>query len=470
MTDGQSVQRRIVAQVGAAVAIVVVLVGVLALRPSGAVRSEADGSVRDAAIVLRGDLLGDSWWPMHEATQLLHDSVDSGSVYQELLDTQGLKFQYPQTSLLIGKVFWKLGVDVQPFYDASVYVSLVVTALAVYGIARWSLRRHSGVEPGRWPSVGLAVAAGLITLLYQPVVWGAALGQIQVWINAAFAVSLYCLLTGRERWAGVLMGLAACIKPQYALFVLWGLLRKRRRFTLSVLVTGLLGFVAGGVGFGFSMYLDYVEWLRYIGQRGESYHLNHSVNGLVNRLVGLGQPDQYNNLEWSYHSFAPYNPWVYYATLISSVAILAVSLFRRRGAPAGDLGADYSLAALGFTMAAPIAWDHHYGVLLPIFAYLWPKLWFDPRYAGRWGLRAATLAAFVLTVDRLWFTDLLASTPLNVFQSVLLFAAVAVFVVLVLVRREPVEPESVAPPPADRTPAGQAHVTGPGPAFRGGSA
>ena len=34
--------------------------------------------------------------------------------------------------------------------------------------------------------------------------------------------------------------------------------------------------------------------------------------------------------------------------------------------------ADFCLAALSFTMASPIAWEHHYGILLPILAAIVP--------------------------------------------------------------------------------------------------
>ena len=88
--------------------------------------------------------------------------------------------------------------------------------------------------------------------------------------------------------------------------------------------------------------------------------------------------------------------------------------------------------ALAATIASPIAWEHHYGVLLPIFALLlrrWDAGRLAPWPAG------VLAAAFVLTSTHVHAANRLASTRWNVLQSLLLIGALVVFAVLVRVRR-----------------------------------
>ena len=133
--------------------------------------------------------------------------------------------------------------------------------------------------------------------------------------------------------------------------------------------------VAAGLGasvlvFGFANHIDYLRVVSFLGERGEAYYPNHSINGLLNRIMGIADPAQYKNLEFVAGQFPPFNPWVYGVTLASSIAILAGALLHRSttGDPARLY--DFCLMALSCTMASPIAWEHHYGILLPIFAVL----------------------------------------------------------------------------------------------------
>ncbi len=89
-------------------------------------------------------------------------------------------------------------------------------------------------------------------------------------------------------------------------------------------------------------------------------------------------------------------------------------------------------------MASPIAWEHHYGILLPIFA-LFAPLCLAQRPFGRcsgWYL----LSAFFLTSQRLDLTNRLADTHLNILQSYLFFGALLMLGMLYRQTR-PVSPE-----------------------------
>jgi hypothetical protein len=82
---------------------------------------------------------------------------------------------------------------------------------------------------------------------------------------------------------------------------------------------------------------------------------------------------------------------------------------------------------LAATMASPIAWEHHYGVGLPVFVVA------ERAVSGRYG-RFALAVAYVLVANCFWITKALAPSRLNVFESYLFFGAVTLLVLLVRAR------------------------------------
>ena len=120
--------------------------------------------------------------------------------------------------------------------------------------------------------------------------------------------------------------------------------------------------------FGFANHLDYLPVLSHLAERGETYYPNHSVNGLLNRLMSVAEPELYRNLDWGDGAFPPFNRLVYWTTTISSAAILLLALLRRNRDNDPDRVVDFCTMAVSATVASPIAWEHHYGVLLPVFA------------------------------------------------------------------------------------------------------
>jgi hypothetical protein len=92
---------------------------------------------------------------------------------------------------------------------------------------------------------------------------------------------------------------------------------------------------------------------------------------------------------------------------------------------------DFCTMALSVTIASPIAWEHHYGILLPIFALLLAAS------IGN-GLRLLLLAVSYVLISNLFFTaNLLAATALNFAQSYLFFAALIVLALLHAARPAP---------------------------------
>jgi alpha-1,2-mannosyltransferase len=159
-----------------------------------------------------------------------------------------------------------------------------------------------------------------------------------------------------------------------------------------------------------------------MARHGESFYANQSINGLLNRLFFNG-----TNLHGNPHAFAPFNRWIYLATLATSIVLVAVALIRRRPASREGRDEDFLFAALAFTVASPIAWEHHYSILLPIFVVTLALLWIENRGKGRIWLLAL---AFCLTSNSFVMVNALANTRLNFLQSHIFFGAAILLALL----------------------------------------
>ena len=227
----------------------------------------------------------------------------------------------------------------------------------------------------------------------------------------------------------MLIGLASLLKPHYAFFLLWAAVRREWGFTIACSLTGLLGLGVALAIFGVSNNLDYLNALSLLSERGESFYANQSVNGILNQIMGLWAPALYYNFNCREDSFPPYTPLVYYGTFITSATLLFMVLAMRRS----DTLIDFCIAGLGLTMASPIAWEHHYGILLPIYVVAFVRL-FDSRSA------LLLLAFSYALTSNLWSgTNFLATTAFNFMQAYLFMGALILLLLLVFT-------ELVSPP------------------------
>jgi hypothetical protein len=370
----------------------------------------------------------DSWNAMIKAWES-HREHPEKSVYSDVFFDKGVKFQYPPTSLLAVESVARVTTN-QPqqytFLNGLSYVALWLNAMLVGLIFLRSCDSHLADEGltrgGRQLRFLLAVG---MTLAFYPIVRAAWLGQIQTWLNAGFALVIYLWMLNRPAIAGLVTAVLCAIKPQQGLLLVWAGVRKRWGFGVTM---GVAGVVIGAVSvamYGLQNHFDYLKVISYISKHGEGFFPNQSMNGLLNRLLHNG-----NNNNWDAVTFAPYLPVVYYGTLISS-AVLIVGACWPRGGKMGT--ASLLIAILSFTMASPIAWEHHYGVLMPIFAWLLPAVIKSP-VMGRWTLPVLGVA-YVLASNFFGATRALADTGFNFVQSYLYFAAIVVLVMLYRVRR-----------------------------------
>lgn len=365
---------------------------------------------------------GDSWGPMLQAYEYLGRD-EPKPLYAKIFFTRHVKFQYPPTALLPFPLLAEV-VPREAWLGALNAVSLLwlAVSIAVCGALLAQSLARLGEPGGR----GVTLLGIWLALAFYPLVKAYSLGQVQTWVNGLFALALACWLAGRPRSAGVLVGLMCLIKPHYALFALWAALRRRWDFALPLAIVVALGLCASLALFGIGNHRDYADVVSFMSRRGEAYFPNQSWNGLLNRLLHNG-----NNLQWMGASFAPYHPWVFWSTTLTSGALVMAALVPVRRAHRGD-AVGFVLLALSVTAASPIAWEHHYGILPPIYAAALGCL------GARPALGRATLAclalSYALTSNYFGIANCLAETNWNVLQSSLYLGALLLLFALHAIR------------------------------------
>lgn len=389
----------------------------------------AGGAAGYARHVLRFDAGDDSWSPMLDALDHLHKST-AVPLYSQLFFVEHVKFQYPPSSLifvdglarLTGASTPRLIVLLNRFSWCEVFL---------VGVASWRLFLGALREgwPGELPDIRLRSSLGLslgswlaLAVGFYPLTRGYALGQAQTTITLLVACALLAWQAGRPRLAGVLLGLCCCLKPQWGVVCVWALVRREWSLTIAAAMTLLVASVAACAAYGPHQYVDYLSVISFLSRRGESFVANQSMNGLMNRLLMIG-----NNTVWAKDAFPAFNRLVYSVTMASTILILGGALAWRWRQKATTM--DLALVILSLTMASPIAWEHHYAVLLPIFALLSPFC-IAQRPFGRYTI-VYLVAAFFFTSEQLdAVTSALAASRANFLQSYRYFGALMVLFAL----------------------------------------
>jgi alpha-1,2-mannosyltransferase len=368
----------------------------------------------------------DSWDPMARGLKVFTSGEDP-TIYQKVFFNQKHKFQYPPTSLLVIDVVKRVigdKIELSRFLDWISWLSVIGTIVFTILIFLEGVRRYVPEESQKNNLVLSIVLVTLCCMTFYPLLRAYVLGQIQTWLNLLFAISLWFWLRKRKEISGACLGFISIIKPQMGLYLFWGLIRKYWKF--CALIAGIAGFVLGVsvLRYGLPAHFKYLEVLSFIAERGETYYPNQSVNGLMNRMLFNG-----NNLDWDAWHFAPPNEIVRLLTMLTSAVLIGGVMLFKRKLPESDSWLGFVTAGLVFTLASPVAWEHHYGILLPIFALALPKAW-ELREKWRGGLIWLG-AAYVLSTNIFLFTNATAATGWNFLQSYLFFGGLILLGVLV---------------------------------------
>jgi alpha-1,2-mannosyltransferase len=346
----------------------------------------------------------DSWGPMLGSVNsyLAHPGLP---IYQaKLYDT----LIYPLTSIL--PLYWMKRAGMS---DPAVFHALMLASwLAVCAIVALQVRIAAKlVGHGlSWPA-GVATALG--AFFFMPITLAFSLGQAQIFLDLFFTLLVLFWVERKERAAGVMMALLAMVKPQFGLLLLWAALRRRWNALAAAAVTLTVGGAVSLAVFGARNNLDYLGVLAGLSRKAQPHYANQSMFGLLNRAIFNGE-----NLPYHPYIYPPFVPWIYYVTLATTAVLVLLALaypWRERAGTMADLAATGVVCVI----ATPMAWEHHYGVMLPIFVWLWFGV-----YRTGAGSVAKMALAFVLIADFLSPFNLLADIPmLNVLQSYMYFGA-----------------------------------------------
>jgi hypothetical protein len=380
------------------------------------------------ASMLHSSIRADSWGPMLQALSVLH-GPDRDALYQVLFFTGHVRFQYPPTSLMSLDLLSALGIA---SFRALNAINLIVYLLnaGAAGFLMWLLfggrdrivgRSNPGLHPGGMVAIGVAAA-----FTFYPNVRADVLGQIQVWIDFLFTFAVIAWVLGSRLLTGILIGLACTIKPQFGLLLLWGLLWREWAFSGGILAALVPVTVVSLFRYGLKAHLDYLDVLAFLSRHGESFFANNSVNGILNGYLSSN-----NSLYWDSLRFTPYDPVVYAGTAAASALVLAAIVYLPLSGHKTRPGiADFGVASICTVIGSPVAWEHHYGILLPFFGVALKYLLDQPTGPCR-GINLVCLGvSWILVGNFIPFSNLLARTPFSVLQANLFFGALLLLVLL----------------------------------------
>jgi hypothetical protein len=200
------------------------------------------------------------------------------------------------------------------------------------------------------------VAVAVLGILFLPFAEALLRGQVQILLTFLWELSALLWMLRRKGSSGFVLALTCMFKPQLAIFLLWGLLRREWRFASAFVITCGVILACSIARFGITNHLDYFPVLSYLSRHGEALWANQSMNGLLNRLLRNGDP-----VSWSYTVYPPYRPAIYIVSSCFSALLVAAGLFLPSFLGWSRTIADFLLFGCVAVLMSPISWEHHYG-------------------------------------------------------------------------------------------------------------
>jgi len=364
------------------------------------------------------DQYDDSWGAMNTAFEYVNAPHDM-PVYSKVFIGDRVKFQYPLSSLLPMYVVRDRN-TLNAISAVTVLITVVFMTLVFNELVSSATGGRSFADAPRMEQMARIVLPCLLVLTFYPLVLSYRLGQIQTWLAMGFVIAVWLWMRGHLRASGVVIGLMTLVKPQFGLLLIWAAMRRRWSFFTTFATTLAAGTAASLALYGLNEHLDYVKVLSLLSRHGESFHMNQSVNGLLNRFLFTG------DMSYSTFYLPEYNPIVHVATFTTSILLIAGALFIPRKNRGGL--ADLLLICFTCTIASPVAWTHHYSVLLPLIAalFVWSSV---SKPLGRWTLPAVCFGYLLLGTYLGGFFNF-SDSRMNVVQSYPFFGAITTLALL----------------------------------------
>ncbi|GGT40127.1 glycosyltransferase 87 family protein [Streptomyces chromofuscus] len=307
------------------------------------------------------------WFDLRVYHGTIHSWIhDGGRIYDYRVPGTMYGFTYPPFA----------AVAMLPMALVGIGAAIVIALLLNLAALAVSMRVLTGRAWRRHGWYGCALAAGALAL-YEPLRDTFSFGQVNVLLLALVLVDAWLLATGRGRWAGIGIGLAAAVKLTPALFIGLLLLARRRRAAgvATGVAVGATGLAAVVVPEASRFYWTHAMWdTTRVGRL--DYVSNQSLQGILARL------DVESRAVWA----------------VTVLLVLGVWAWRaRRAVAAGDWYAAFALTGLTACLVSPITWVHHLVWLLPAFVLL--------VRAGQQRVAALLYAVMCTSVVWLWFDD-----------------------------------------------------------------
>lgn len=259
------------------------------------------------------------------------------------------------------------------------FALLTAGTLAAVAVTTWwvtgGLAQLTAVP--RWYAFGLALP---LILLIEPIRTTLSFGQINMYLVLLILLDVLVLLPRKSRFTGVGIGLAAAIKLTPALFIVYLLLCRRTRATMTAAGTAIGATLLAALlaptatrEFWFASLWDTSR----VGRT--DYTANQSLNGLLSRLSAPEPPDT--------------ALWLGLAVGVAVLGLWRATLAAR----GGDELTGLALTGLTAGLISPITWVHHMYWFVPAIVAL-VGAGIAARDGRRWSLLAGAALAYLVSV------------------------------------------------------------------------
>ncbi len=235
----------------------------------------------------------------------------------------------------------------------------------------------------------------LLLLAYYPTFATIEYGQLTLFLLPLLASAWIAARNGGGWRAGLWLGLALSVKPFFALFGLFFLVRKRWRELISMAAVSGLSIAVSAAVFGWDTLLEYRNLVGQITWAGTNW--NASFLGLATRLFGGSE----SAALWQ---LPEVGRWLASLASVFAAGLLAALAWPGRASPAGasfDLGFCLTLALM--LLISPLGWLYYFPLLLLPFVVAWQN------HPGR--TRWILLASFALSAIPIPLRSILHQQP-----------------------------------------------------------
>ena len=384
--------------------------------PTGAITfindaTDSWGPMKLALAIHRGPH-GDQLFERLKAFQLTDDpdSFDEAAAF-----SAGRKFQYPLSSLIAISVLERVGLDSIPSLNLINLLCFLINLAAVAYLAICCFGDCDRLLPQgnkTWEHMLIGTFGLGIAITFYPNFCAVTNGNLQMWVDLLFNFVILAWIKEKKFLAGVLIALICGFKPQLAPLLVWAVLWRQWSFCKGFLFVGVFLAITSVVMYGWHNNLAYFDLLRDLSRRGSTTFANESVNGILHRLIEGGSE---RAMVFDPGRYAPYRPIVYFFTFTFALCMAALAflpaIFRSKKEPTLF---DFAVVSICFTLASPMIWIYHYGILLPVFVITCKQVVALPLTRQRTQLMVMLAVSWFLCASYMPMTRLIYEAPWNI--------------------------------------------------------